>query len=60
MKVFTRQHLFFDDDKEIFPSDEPWEWLTRKDVKWFYEGHVLTLEPGEHVDTDFQRITRVS
>jgi hypothetical protein len=59
-KEFKRSHLFFEED--IYPpfsSQEPWEWLTRKDVKWFYDKHVLTLAVGEHIDTDFQRIIRI-
>ena len=30
------------------------------DNRWFWNDHVLTLEVGESVDTDFQTITRIA
>ena len=29
------------------------------DMRWWWNDHVLTLKVGQHVDTDFRRITRV-
>lgn len=53
--------------REFGVEDAP-GWLTSKntvpgstmDMRWFWEKHVLTLEIGKFVDTDFHRITRVS
>lgn len=43
------------------------DWLTSRntvrgstmDNRWFWVDHVLTLQVGESVDTDFQKITRI-
>lgn len=51
---------------EFLESEAP-EWLTSEntvpgstmDARWFWQEHVLTLEVGESVDTDFSRIIRI-
>lgn len=44
---------------EHFTEDTgPW-WLTGKEYKWFWDKHVLTLNVGETVDTDFRTIERI-
>jgi hypothetical protein len=35
-------------------------WLTHREFGWFLRDHVLTLEVGQHVDTDFWRIERTA
>jgi hypothetical protein len=56
-KSFTFTHLFFEGDVEHLETDLP-SWLHSKDFKWFLDKHVLTLEVGSFVETDFHRITR--
>ena len=29
------------------------------DMRWFWNDHVMLLEVGESVDTDFRKITRI-
>lgn len=36
------------------------KWLCEGENAWFWKKHVLTLGVGEVIETDFQRITRVS
>lgn len=60
----TREHS---KKVEIFDEDTAPDWLTSKntikgstmDNRWFWEGHVLTLEIGETVETDFSLIERI-
>jgi hypothetical protein len=60
MKQFELQHLFFDDKgPESFSTDTPPKWLVSREYKWFWEKHVLTLEVGGSIKTDFNKITRV-
>ena len=48
------------------PDDAP-TWLTSRntvkgstmDMRWFWEDHVLTLEVGEHVLTENNKIERI-
>lgn len=50
-----------------FTEESAPEWLTSEntvkgstmDDRWFWQEHVLTLEVGEHVDTDFTSIKRI-
>ena len=44
----------------FFFEDDPPSWLISKENNWFWEEHVLTLEKGKSVSTDFQKITRIS
>lgn len=59
MKLFNFQHLVFGTDK-AYNEDAMPSWLTGKENKWFLDECVLTLDVGQFVDTDFQRITRVA
>lgn len=49
-----------------FPESEPPAWLiggpegSTVDNRWFWTDHVLALEVGAFVDTDFQQITRLT
>lgn len=57
---------FFGNTKVFTESTAP-SWLTSKgtvpgstmDSRWFWKDHVLTLEVGQSVDTNFNRITRL-
>ena len=61
LKQFEMTPLFFSKSSpEIFTEDDPPSWLASKDTKWFYDKHILTLEVDQHIDTDFQRITRIT
>lgn len=60
--------LLMCDTEEIFTEETAPAWLTSKDTiigstmdyRWFWENHVLTLEVGQLVHTDFRIITRIS
>lgn len=63
---FSMTHLFFDTEPEVFTEDTAPKWLCEGGRKgstmcnrWFWEGHVLTLEVGGSVKTDFRKITRI-
>lgn len=65
-KEFKITHLDFEDSKPIFcRGNMPPNFLATRapgstmDSSWFWDGYVLKLEIGEHVDTDFRRITRI-
>jgi len=66
-KQFTMKHLTFETETLFSEHNAP-TWLTSEntvpgstmDDRWFWEKHVLTLEVGESIDTDFQRITRTA
>lgn len=61
------QHKFFDHVKTNFTESNAPTWLTSEetvkgstmDMRWFWEDHVLKLQIGQSVETDFQIITRV-
>lgn len=61
------QHIFFDSPPVEFSEDTAPKYLkyggikgSTMDNRWFWNDHVMTLAIGESIDTDFQRITRVS
>jgi len=55
-------------EPEIFTEDTAPDWLTSKntikgstmDGRWFWTDHVLKLEVGASIETDFQVITRTA
>lgn len=44
---------------ETYAEDKLPSWLNHKDYAWFRDKHVLTLEVGVSVETDFNTITRI-
>lgn len=62
---FKLQREFSKD--EFFTELDAPKWLTAErtvpgstgDGRWFWNEHVLTLEVGNSIDTDFSRITRI-
>jgi hypothetical protein len=66
--LFSMTHLDFPSKPVIFTELTAPEWLSSAnsikgstmDMRWFFDKHVLTLEVGKSVDTDFRKITRVS
>jgi hypothetical protein len=61
-----RAAMKFDMTRSVFKSVEQFDedtapgWLATSDeFQWFYEGHVLTLDIGESVETDSRKITRI-
>ena len=66
MKRFRRNSLLSDFEEEFTEETAP-DWLTSRnqvkgstmDDSWFWHGHVLTLEVGQSVETDFSKITRI-
>jgi len=69
MKTFKIKSRFFAEIKSrTFDESNAPDWLTSiktvkgstMDDRWFWTGHVLTLEVGKSIDTDFQTITRLT
>ena len=66
--IFSMTHLVFHGKPVIFTETTAPEWLSSAnsvkgstmDMRWFFDRHVLTLEVGKSIDTDFRKITRVS
>jgi hypothetical protein len=64
---FSMRHKIFENTIREFDENTAPDWLTSKntvkgstmDDRWFWNEHVLTLEIGETVHTDFQEITRI-
>lgn len=65
--IFFMTHLIFTEHPPvIFTETTAPEWLSSAntvkgstmDMRWFFEDHVLTLEVGESIKTDFREITR--
>lgn len=64
--MFTMTHNVFGNTVTFIETDAP-DWLTSTnqvrgstmDDSWFYNDHVLKLEVGQSVETDFHTITRV-
>ena len=68
MKTFEMTPNFWKLKPVIFNENDAPDWLTGEktvkgstmDNRWFWKDHVLTLEVGESVETDFQVIKRIS
>ena len=58
MKAFNMKHKYFN-HMEQFTIESPPGWLVSKEYRWWYVKHVLTLEVGESISSDFRIITRV-
>ncbi len=65
MKRFS-SHSLFSSNMIVFTEDDAPKWLCEGGRegstmcnRWFWNVCVLTLEVGEHIDTDFNRITRL-
>jgi len=65
-RLFSMQHDIFGTTIEFTEETRP-SWLnytgpkgSTMDNSWFWDGHVMKLEVGQSVDTDFQKITRLS
>lgn len=64
---FQMKHKYFPGDPKAFSEHDAPEWLTSEntiegstmDNRWFWRDHVLTLEAGKSIDTDFNTITRI-
>lgn len=67
VKRFEMVHKFFGGEPERFSEVDAPDWLTSvntrpgstMDHRWFWDRHVLTLQVGQSVETDFQIVTRV-
>lgn len=57
---FKTEHLFFKNvPPEIFTDDAlPFIWAHPSN-KWWFDDYVFKLKVGEHIDSDFQRVTRI-
>ena len=64
---FELTHKYFKGAIEYFTEEDAPDWLTSKntvkgstmDHRWFWTDHILTLEVGGSIETDFRKITRV-
>jgi len=68
VKLFKMAHRFFlKTEERTFTDQDAPDWLTSKnsirgstmDNRWFWNEHVMTLNVGQSVETDFHVITRV-
>lgn len=57
-KLFEMKHSVFDKAVQFTDTDPP-SWLVCRENRWFWEEHVLTLEVGQSIPTDFQLIKRL-
>lgn len=56
---FEMRHLFFKESSvTVFDETNPPAWLTHRENLWWFNDHVLKLEVGQSIDSDFQQITR--
>jgi len=66
MQFEMRHKILPECEPEIFSDLDAPDWLTSNntnagstmDCRWFWREHVLTLEVGASVETDFRVITR--
>lgn len=64
---FSLQHLILRTAPTICDETNAPDWLTSEnskpgstmDYRWFWTDHVLTLQVGESVCTDYHRVTRI-
>lgn len=67
MKHFLISSRFYKEPPKKFAEDNAPKWLTGEgttkgstmDNRWFWEDHVLKLEVGTSIETDFHIITRI-
>ena len=63
-KQFKMTSLFFshipDAKPEYFDEHLPPWWLNHKENRWWFDKHVLTLDVGHSVKSDFQEIKRIA
>ena len=66
---FKMTHNHFESNEpEYFDEDTAPDWLTSTDSvkgstmdsRWFWNEHVLTLEVGQTIETDFRTIKRLN
>jgi hypothetical protein len=66
IKKFKMEHRIFKSVEFFHENDAP-TWLTSEnsipgstmDERWFWENHVLKLNVGQSILTDFRKITRM-
>ena len=64
--LFSMQQILKGDPTVFSEANAP-DWLTSRntirgstmDHRWFWEDHVLTLQVGQSINTDFQTTTRI-
>lgn len=65
---FEMQHDIFKGEPKKFSNLDAPDWLTGKNSRpgstmsnrWFWDAHVLTLQVGETVETNFRSIKRIA
>lgn len=66
--ILELKHQVLDTPPSRVSEHDAPDWLTSAntvrgstmDTRWFWERHVLTLEVGQSVETDFHLVTRVA
>lgn len=58
-KLFEIQHLFSKNGPVISTPNDFLEWLKHKDILWFVDRCIRTLEVDKSTETDFHKITRI-
>ena len=58
-KEFESEHLYFGSIRR-FDEDDPPKWMLTDEYQWWYDKHVLALEVGQSISTDFHKITRIA
>jgi hypothetical protein len=58
VKEFQFKHML-SRATETYTEDKLPSWLNHKDYAWFRDQHLLPLEVGASVETDFNTITRI-
>lgn len=59
VKEFAMYHLFFKGEPELFSERDPPDWLLHKEYSWWFDEHVLTLNVGQSIKSDFRKIVRL-
>lgn len=67
MKTFEMTPLHFPNGSLTFTEETAPKWLregghpgSTMDMRWYWNDHILTLEVGESIRTDFQEIRRTA
>jgi hypothetical protein len=58
-KSFKLRDLVDTNKSTVFTDVRPPAWMLNSTHLWWYEDHVLTLEIGEYINTQFVNITRI-
>lgn len=53
-------NLIYKSDPPVqFTENDPPSWLLTKDYSWWWTNHVLPLDVGKSIKSDFRKIKRI-